>query len=247
MIIYPTIELLGGRCVSLQRGVLGDALIWHVDPVQKAQGFASDGAKWMHVTDFDALQGKGGHGDLVLRIIREANIPVQLGGGMRTRETVERWIDAGAGRIVIGTWAAQEPRVVRELARLYPDQIVLAVDVKDGRVMVDGWRKSSAFAPAEFIALFEGAPFAAIIVTDVASDTGDAEAELGEISALAASTRTPVIASGVVRRADDISRLRYIGNISGAIVGRALFNRTIDLKEALALAQPRPEPVAGFI
>ncbi len=246
MIIYPTIELQNGRCVTLDRGRLDAPMIWHVDPVETARGFAAAGAHWMHLTDFDAVAGSEGNAALVEEIIRAAGIPVQLGGGMRSREAAERWIDKGAGRIVIGTWAAREPEAVRELAKYHPDQIVLAVDVWQGQVMTEGWRQASAFTPEGFIDAFGDAPFAGIVVTDVDSDMEDVEAQLGLISGLAEKTRVPVIASGVVRNADDIARLKYIPNISGALVGRALFRKTLDLAEALAVAQPGPEPVADF-
>lgn len=246
MIIYPTIELQNGRCVTLDRGRLDSPMIWHVDPVETARGFAAAGAQWMHLTDFDSVAGGEGNADLVEEIIRAAGLPVQLAGGMRSRETVERWIDKGAGRIVIGTWATKEPDAVKELAKYHPDQIVLAVDVWQGQVMTDGWREASAFTPEGFLAAFAEAPLAGIVVTDVDSDMENVEAQLGLISGLAETARAPVIASGVVRSVDDIARLKYLYNISGALVGRALFRKTLDLAEALDVAQPGPEPVADF-
>jgi phosphoribosylformimino-5-aminoimidazole carboxamide ribotide isomerase len=184
---------------------------------------------------------------LTEEIIRAAGIPVQLGGGFHSRERVEHWIDKGAGRIVIGSLATRDPVLVQELARAHPDQIVLAVDVWQGQVMADGWRKASAFAPADFIAAFGNAPFAGIIITDIDSDMDEVEAQLGLISGLAVTARAPVIASGVIRGSDDIARLKYIPNIAGVLVGRALFRKSIDLSEALALAQPQPEAVAELI
>ncbi len=246
MRIYPTMELQNGRCVTLDKGRLEDAMIWHVNPVETARGWAEAGAEWMHLTDFDAVEGRDTNLELVEEIIRSAEIPVQLAGGMRTREQVEYWIDKGAGRVVIGTLAARDPHLVKELAKLYPDQIVLAVDVWQGFVMTDGWRSQSAFTPEAFIDAFDGTPFAAIVVTDIDSDMEDVEAQLGLISGLAQHSRTPVIASGVVRTADDISRLSYIPNIAGAIVGRALFRKTVDLSDALGVAAGAHEPVAQF-
>lgn len=246
MRIYPTMELQNGRCVTLDKGRLDNAMIWHVNPVETARSWAEAGAEWMHLTDFDAIEGKDTNVELIEEIIRAAEIPVQLAGGMRTREQVERWIDKGVGRVVIGTLAAREPKLVKELASLYPDQIVLSVDVWQGYVMTDGWRSQSVFTPEAFIDAFEGAPFAAIVVTDIDSDMEDVEAQLGLISGLASHSRTPVIASGVVRTVDDISRLAYIPNISGAIVGRALFRKTLDLTDALEMAKSAHEPVAQF-
>jgi phosphoribosylformimino-5-aminoimidazole carboxamide ribotide isomerase len=239
-------ELQNGRCVTLEKGRLDEAMIWHVDPVETARGWSSAGAEWMQLTDFDAIEGRDTNVELVEEILRSSEMSVQLAGGMRTREQVEHWIDKGAGRVVIGTLAAWDPILVKELAKLYPDQIVLAVDVWQGQVMTEGWRSQSAFTPEAYIEAFADTPFAAILVTDIDSDMEDVEAQLGLISGLAEKSRTPVIASGVVRTADDISRLAYIPNISGAIVGRALFRKSIDLAEALETAQAAHEPVAQF-
>ena len=165
---------------------------------------------------------------------------------MRSREQIEYWIDKGVGRVVVGTLAAHDPKLVKEMAKRYPDQVVLAVDVWRGSVMTEGWRSQSAFTPEAFINAFADTPFAAIVVTDIDSDMEDVEAQLGLISGLAGESRTPVIASGVVRKTDDISRLAYVPNISGAIVGRALFRKTVDLSEALDVAKRAHEPVAQF-
>lgn len=244
MMIYPTMELQKGRCVTLDKGRLDSAMLWHVDPVETARGFAAAGAEWMHITDFDAIEGEDGNAELIEEIIRSAGIPVQLGGGMRSREAIEHWIDKGVGRVVVGTLAARDPELIKELAKHHPDQIVLAVDVWQGQVMAEGWRSSSAFTPEAFIEAFSDAPFAAIIVTDIDSDMEDVEAQLGLIAGVAEKAKSPVVASGVVRSVDDISRLTYIPNIAGVLVGRALYRKTVDLAEALAVAQPGPEPVA---
>ena len=246
MMIYPTMEIQNGRCVTLEKGRLDEPQIWHVDPVETARSFASAGAEWMHITDFNAIEGDFSNEDLIGEIIRAVGIPVQLGGGMRTREHVEHWIDRGAGRIVISTLAARDPQLVQELAKRHPDQIVLAVDVFQGQVMTDGWRQSGAISPEDFIAAFDTSPLAGILVTDIDSDMSDVEAQLGLISGLAEKARAPVIASGVVRNSDDISRLKYVYNIAGALVGRALFRKTLSVQEALAVARPEPEPVAEF-
>lgn len=246
MMIYPTMEIQNGRCVTLEKGRLDEPQIWHVDPVETAKGFAAAGAEWMHVTDFNAIEGDYRNEELIAEIIRAAGIPVQLGGGMRTREHVEHWIDRGAGRIVISTLAARDPHLVKDLINHHPDQIVLAVDVFEGQVMTDGWRKAGAISPEDFIAAFDDTPLAGILVTDIDSDMTDVEAQLGLISGLASKARAPVIASGVVRSSDDISRLKYVYNISGALVGRALFRKTLSVQEALAVARPEPEPVAEF-
>ena len=247
MIIYPTLELHNGKSVSLTRGRLEEPVIWHKDPVEIVRGFAAAGAEWMHLTDINALAGDGDNNDLSEEIIRSAGIPVQMGGGFRSREAVERWIDKGVGRVVIGTMAAQDPDLVKELAKLHPDQIVLAVDIFQGKMMTDGWRQPSVFSPETFIAEFDSTPLSGIIITDIDSDIGNSDGTLGVISGLAAKTRHQIIARGTVKQADDVVRLKYLPNIAGTLIGRALMAKDIDLSAALSLARAQPEPTADFL
>jgi len=249
MMIYPTIELQNGRCVSLAQGRIDEPMIWHVDPVKTARGFADAGAEWMHLTDLDAIEGNYRNAALVEKIIRSAEIPVQLAGGFRTQERVEQWIDRGAGRIVIATLAARDPNLVRKLAQMHADQIVLAVDVLNGKLMTDGWQSTAAITPEAFLQAFEDVPLAGVLLTDITSDRQDDQADghLSVITQLAALTRHPVIASGIVRTVDDISRLKYVRSVEGALVGRALFRKTIDIHAALAAARPDREKTAAFI
>lgn len=247
MQLYPTIELLNGQPVSLYRGRLEEPQIWHRDPCDCVRGFAHAGAEWIHVTDFDAIAGKVPQDGLLQDLIRAAEAPLQIGGGVRSRERIEHLLDMGAGRVVIGTAALNQPDLVKSAAKYHPDQIVLAVDVYRGRVMTHGWRETSAYAPGDFIAHFAEDPLAAIMVTDIDSDLSECEASLALVTDLAAQSRHPVIASGLVRSLDDLARLKYVRNVSGAVVGRALFNRNVDLGEALALARAPVEEVAGFI
>ncbi|WP_324753639.1 1-(5-phosphoribosyl)-5-[(5-phosphoribosylamino)methylideneamino] imidazole-4-carboxamide isomerase [Roseovarius sp. Pro17] len=246
MIIYPTLELLDGKCVSLTRGRLDEPVLWHVDPVETARGFADAGAEWMHLTDINGLRGDGDNNALVEQIIRDAHIPVQLGGGFRSYDQVARWIDRGAGRIVIGTMAARDPNLLRRLAKLYPDQIVLALDIHDGAVVTDGWRESSSFTALSFLEAFEADPLAGVIVTDVDGLIDQRDASLSLITGLAAATRHPVIARGTVASVDDVARLKYVPNIAGTLIGHALLAHDVDLAEAIAMATTPNEPVAAF-
>ncbi|MEO0774464.1 MAG: 1-(5-phosphoribosyl)-5-[(5-phosphoribosylamino)methylideneamino] imidazole-4-carboxamide isomerase [Pseudomonadota bacterium] len=246
MMIYPMLELSQGKCVSLPQGRIEDPSIWHVDPVKTACGFTEAGAEWMHVIDIDAAAGRGDNSDLIEEIIRAVRIPVQVGGGFRSREGVEAWIDKGAGRIVLGTMAAHDPQTVKALADEYPDQIVLAVDVFEGSVMTEGWRTKSALQPDAYLAAFEDVPLSGVIITDIDADREDRDASLGIITALAETTRHPVIARGTVRSLDDVARLKYVPNIAGALVGRALFAKQVDLAEAIATAAAEQERVAAF-
>ncbi|MEM7076795.1 MAG: 1-(5-phosphoribosyl)-5-[(5-phosphoribosylamino)methylideneamino] imidazole-4-carboxamide isomerase [Pseudomonadota bacterium] len=247
MILYPLIELLNGRCVSLYRGRLEEPHIWHVDPVAKANEFAQAGAAWIQITDFDALQGDSRNEDMIRDLLRTVSASVMLGGGFRTMKQIEDWIDAGAGRVIVGTMAIQQPDLVKEAARAYPEQIVVAIDVYQGTVATEGWRGRGAITPSWLLKAFENDPLAAFIVTDIDADLEETEDSLATITQLSSETRTPVIARGLTRSLDDLSRMKYVPHLSGAIVGRALFDRSIDLSEALELAKPVPEERARFI
>lgn len=247
MLLYPMIELLDGRCVSLFRGRTDEPHIWHVDPVAKAKSFAKAGAEGLHITDFDAMSGDERNADLIRKIIRTVGIPVQLGGGFRSLERIVEWIDRGASRIVVGTLALHQPDVVKEAAKLFPDQIVLAVDVFEDRVASDSWRQKSAFTPSAFLKAFDADPLAAIIITDIDAEIGDAEDSLALISRLASETRTQVFARGLSRTLDDLSRLKYMPSVSGALIGRALFDGSIDFKTALQVVKPELETHAQFM
>lgn len=246
MIIYPALELSNRKCVTLPQGRLENPSIWHVDPVETARGFTAAGAEWMHVTDIDAVSGEGENSDLIEEIIRSVHIPVQIGGGFRSRDRIEEWIDKGAGRIVVGTMAAHDPQTFRTVVDLYPDQLVLAVDVFEGSVMTEGWRTKSALDPQTYLAAFDDIPLAGIIVTDIDADIEDSDASLGVITGLAASTRHPVIARGTVRSVDDVARLKYVHNIAGAFIGRALFAKQVDLADAIATGAADQERIAAF-
>lgn len=248
MMIIPAIELQKGRCVSLHRGRLDEPQIWHVDPVKTARAWAQAGAQMLHVTDFDAVQGDPDvNRDLVSNIIRQSDLPVQFGGGLQTMDGIRRWIDAGVARIVLGSAAVHKPDLVREASRTWPDRIVLAVDVYQGMVMAGGWRTQSAFEPEPFIRNFTADPLAAVIVTDIDAAIEDADASLSLITRLATEAKAPVIARGTVRGLDDISRLRYVPRVAGTIVSRTLFDKSLSLAEALAVASAAQEETAPFV
>jgi phosphoribosylformimino-5-aminoimidazole carboxamide ribotide isomerase len=247
MIIYPYIALRGGRCVNLLQGRIDEPVVFDADPVEKALEFAQAGAEWLHVVDLDAVAGDGSNAEIIREIIRQAGAPVQVAGGIRSAEKVREWFDAGAGRMVFGTAAVRWPQMVKDLSYAYPDQIVVSVDVWQGHVTIDGWREQTAFEPIGFVKQFAGWPLSQIIVTDIDLDLELPESSLALITKVASETSTPVIASGLARSLDDISALKYLYNISGAIVGRALFEGAFTLEEALELATPSPEPIAQFV
>lgn len=247
MIVIPAIELQNGKCVSLHRGRIEEPQIWHVDPVETARAFAEAGASWLHITDFDAIDGDGGNSEIVLEIIRKCGIPVQYGGGIRSMDQVGTMLDAGVGRVVVATGAVLAPDLLKEAAKRYPDQIVLAVDVFQGKVVTNGWRNTSVFDPTDFLGNFELDPLAAVIVTDIDAKIEDTDERLALITALAGVTHHTVIARGLARSLDDISRLKYVPDVAGTIISRALFNRQVNLADAIATAEEHVGQPAPFL
>lgn len=250
MMVIPMIQLFGGQVVSLERGDLDRPSVWHVDPVEKAVEFVAHGADRVHVTDLDAVAG-GENAEvnvaIIEQIIRRAGVPVQVSGGNRTDEQVRRWIDAGAGRVVLGTAAVRFPDWVKAWAKAYPDWLSISIDIFQGKVMVDGWKTEAMFSPEELIHAYDGAPLASIIVTDIDRDLELPDASFALTTKLAEATRTPVIASGLVKTLDDISTLKYMPGIAGVMLGRPLYERTIDLAEAIDVARAVPEAKADFV
>jgi len=247
MILYPTIELQNRKPVSLFRGKMEEPQIWHVDPIAKARDFAQAGAGWIHVTDFDAVMGADNtNQDIIEQLIKETPASVQVGGGIRSIAQIETWLNAGAARVVIGTAATTMPDLVKEAAKLYPDQIVLAVDVLEGSVVTHGWKEKTAYQAIDYVNFFANDPLAAILITDIDADLELSEDSLGLITQIAAQSNTPVLARGLTRNLDDISRIKFVPHVAGCLVGRALFDRSIDISDALAIAAQETGVTAQF-
>ena len=164
MILYPAIDLKDGQCVRLLHGDMDKATVFNASPADQAARFARDGFDWLHVVDLNgAIEGRAVNAEAVADILGAVSIPVQLGGGVRTLEGVERWIEAGVSRVILGTVAVREPEMVKKAARLWPEQIAVAVDVRDGKVAVDGWVGASDLDPITLSKRFEDAGVAALI------------------------------------------------------------------------------------
>ena len=247
MVVYPDIELQKGRCVNLARGRTDVSTVYDVDPVEAACDFALQGAEWLHVVDLDAVFNAGDNAAIINEIIRKARANVQVGGAIRSLDRVRKWIDAGAKRVVIATAAVKNPHFVMEAATAYPDQVVVSVDARGGKVLVEGWRETTVFTPIEFARLFDSASLAAIVYTDIDRDEDHPESSMAHTTDLASSIRTPVIASGVVRTLDDISTLKFLPNIAGTLTSRALFGGAFKLSEAIAIAKAPAGPTAPLI
>jgi len=247
MIIYPDIEIQNGQLVNLWRGQKEEPVVYDISPLDAALSCVEKGAEWLHVVDLDAVFGDGSNAGVIEEILSKAGVPVQVAGAIRSIETVHYWLDAGAERLVIATAAVKDPAFVRQAATAFPDKIVISVDGRDGRVVVDGWREMTSFTPIEFARNFEDLPLGAIIFTDIDRYDDSADSSMAQTEELAAAIKIPVIASGVIRTLDDISTLNYLPNIAGAVTGRAIFGDGIDLADAIAITAETPEPVAQLM
>ena len=240
--VFPAIDLKGGQVVRLAEGDMDRATIYGDDPAAQAMIFAEQGAEYLHVVDLDgAFAGSSVNGEAVAAIVARFPGHVQLGGGIRTRESIERWFDLGVSRVVIGTAALENPELVREAARDFPGGIVVAVDAKDGMVATRGWADVSTVEVIDLARRFEDAGVASLLFTDVGRDGMLKGCNVEATVALARHAAIPVIASGGVASIDDIHALvpHAADGIEGVITGRALYDGRLDLAEALRVAQAR--------
>jgi phosphoribosylformimino-5-aminoimidazole carboxamide ribotide isomerase len=245
VILFPAIDLKDGRCVRLVQGDMDRATVFNDDPAAQAAAFEAQGFAWLHLVDLDgAFAGKPMNGAAVDAVLRRIRIPVQLGGGIRDMKTIERWLQKGVARVIIGTAAVKDPDFVREAARLHPGRIAVGIDAKDGRVAVEGWAQTSTLTAEELGRRFEDAGVAAIIYTDISRDGVLKGLNIPMTLALARAVSIPVVASGGLASMADIERLAEpdCAVLAGAISGRALYDGRIDPAEALALlAKTRTE------
>lgn len=236
--LIPAIDLQGGACVRLRQGRYDEATVYARDPGAQAARFAAHGIPRLHVVDLDgAKAGRPVNADSVRAIVAAAcGIPVQLGGGLRSLDAVERAFGLGVDRVVLGTAALRDPELVRAAARRYPGRIAVGIDAKQGRVAVEGWTAESEARAVELARRFEDAGVAALIHTDIARDGMLEGPNLEATLELAAAVRVPVILSGGIASEEDVLRAaRCVGRgLAGAIVGRALYTGALDLGSALA-------------
>ena len=238
MILYPAIDLKGGQCVRLLRGEMSAATVFSDDPAGQARRFVASGCRFLHVVDLDgAFAGKPMNRAAVEAIVAAAGAPVQLGGGIRDRATIEGWLAAGVARVILGTVALTDPALVKAACRAHPGRIVLGIDARGGRVAVEGWAKSSERTALDLALEFEDAGAAAIVYTDIERDGALAGVNVEATAALARRLTTGVIASGGVASLDDLRALkaREEDGITGVICGRALYDGRLDLAAALAV------------
>lgn len=238
MILFPAIDLKDGQCVRLVRGLMDQATVFNDNPAAQARAFQDAGFEYIHLVDLNgAFEGKPVNASAVEEILKEINIPSQLGGGIRDLATIEAWLEKGITRVIIGTAAVKNPDLVREACKRFPDRVAVGLDAKDGKVAVEGWAEVSDLDVLDMARRFEDAGVAAIIFTDIARDGVLAGLNLTATTDLANAISTPVIASGGLSSMDDIRAMIAADckGLEGAISGRALYDGRLDPAEAIAL------------
>jgi len=247
MILFPAIDLKDGACVRLIKGDMAQATVFNDDPAAQARAWVAAGFEWLHLVDLNgAFDGRPVNADAVeaiLDALRETPVPVQLGGGIRDRATIDYWLGKGVRRVILGTVAVRDPDLVRAAAKDHPGRIVVGVDAKGGKVAVEGWAETSELSALDLARSFEDAGVAALLYTDVDRDGLLGGVNVEATAELAAHLSVPVIASGGLKGPEDLRALKAAeprarasgGGIEGVVAGRALYDGRLEPREALGL------------
>ncbi len=237
MILYPAIDLKDGNCVRLYKGEMDQATVFNNDPAAQAKAFEDAGCEWLHLVDLNgAFAGEPVNAAPVEAILKTVKVPAQLGGGIRDLATIERWLDKGLRRVILGTVAVENPALVKEAARKFPGQVAVGIDARGGMVATRGWATETDIEATELARRFEDAGVAAIIYTDINRDGAMQGPNVEATADLARAVSIPVIASGGISSMDDLRALKNCGApLDGAISGRALYDGAIDVAEAVRL------------
>ncbi len=240
MQIWPAIDLRGGKCVRLRQGDYNRETVYGDDPAAMARQFFDQGAEFLHLVDLDgAREGRPMNLPSVRAIIEAVDIPCELGGGIRDEKVIGELLELGLARVVIGTKALREVDWFRAMCRQYPGRLALGIDARDGRVATSGWLETSDVAATTLAQQFADEPLASLIYTDIATDGMLAGPNVAAMVEMREAVDLPLIASGGVTRAQDVGLLAAVG-VTGCIIGRALYEGTLTLAEALAVAGDGP-------
>lgn len=235
MIIFPAIDLMGGKCVRLTQGKKDNETVFSDDPVDVAKSWQDQGAEYLHVVDLDgAFEGRPKNLNHVEQIAKQVNIPIEFGGGLRTTQSIKSVLDLGISRVIVGTKAIDSPLWVHELCSLFPARIAVGIDAKNGKVAVQGWTEVSECTAVDFAKEIEKAKPCALIYTDISRDGMLQGPNIPSLRELLLSVKTPVIASGGITSLKDIENLSHLP-ILGMIIGKALYTGHIKLQEAIQL------------
>lgn len=241
MEVIPAIDVLEGRCVRLYQGDYGQAQVFSENPVEVARQWATEGAQRLHLVDLDgAKAGQPVNLSVMAAIVRAVDVPVQVGGGMRTRDQVAEVLATGVDRAILGTIAVEQPELVTQLCQEFPGRIAVGIDARNGKVATRGWLETSEVEATDLAQQMEVAGVTALIYTDIHRDGTLQGPNLDALRQLAEATSVPVIASGGISSVTDLLSLLSLEmqGVTGAIVGRALYTGDVSLKEALRAVGP---------
>jgi len=240
MQIWPAIDLRGGNCVRLKQGDYGRETVFGEDPAAMARHWVAEGGQYLHLVDLDgARTGRVENWSSVESILKAVSIPCELGGGVRDAATIARLLDLGMSRVVIGTLALKQPDWFRQICRQFPGRVALGLDARGGMVATEGWLETSQTSAIGLARQFANEPVAAIIYTDIETDGMMKGPNFSATAEMQQAVDLPVIASGGVTTADDVARLTTL-NVAGCIIGRALYEGTLSIADALARARGEP-------
>lgn len=238
MILFPAIDIRGGKCVRLLKGRFDQETVFADRPADMAIKWQAQGGKYLHLVDLDgALQGRPVNLEAIRDIIANVNVPIQLGGGIRNIESIEAWLEAGVSRVILGSIAVKNPDLVKEACHKFGERIVVGIDAKDGEVAVEGWGISGGVKATELAKRMADVGVARIIYTDISRDGTLSGVNVESTVELARAAGIPVIASGGVAGMDDVYKVAAATEIEGMIIGKALYTGKIELAEALRVAE----------
>lgn len=236
MEVWPAIDLRGGNCVRLKQGDYGRETVFGEDPAAMARHWADEGGQRLHLVDLDgARDGVPANLPSIRAVVEAVDIPCELGGGIRSEQSIHQLLELGLARLVIGTLAVRQPDWFREMAEKFPGRLVLGIDARDGRVAAEGWTETSDVGAIELARQFAALPIAAIVYTDIATDGMLGGPNVEAMAAMQRAVDMAVIASGGVTTAEDVAALRRAG-LAGCIIGRSLYEGKLKLPDALVAA-----------
>lgn len=237
MIIFPAIDIMGGNAVRLLKGDYRRKTVFGNDPVKIGLDFKNNGAENIHIVDLDgAKSGQTSNFGIIADIIKKTDLFAEVGGGIRDMRTVERYVDAGVGRVILGTAAAKNPDFVKEAVCKFGEKIAVGIDIKDGVVAINGWIEKTNLTAEDFLAKMENIGVKTIICTDVSRDGVMKGTNINLYKNLVGKTGANIIASGGVSALDDVLSLKKAG-VYGAIIGKAYYVGAIDIKKAIEVAK----------
>ncbi len=238
MIFYPAIDIINGKCVRLSQGMLKHKKIYDVDPLDQIKNYEKQGANWVHVVDLDgAFSGNQKNQKKIVELAKISKCNLQVGGGIRSLETISKLISNGIKRVVLGTVAVQNPNFIVDACKEFPGKIALGIDSKDNKVSIEGWTKSENISDTDFIKKFEDVGVSHIIFTDISRDGRMIGPNLRKLRNILKSTNMQVIASGGVANLNDLKVIKNLkkANLNGIICGKALYEKEFSVSDALQI------------